>query len=115
MWKKVLLIFGLLLAFAVMVIAFGYLDDELDPTRRIAGCVLIAVGIAIAIPAMARLREDWPRLKPVHNVDLAFVQIMVAAGVLWFAWAMGGRAPAFIEPLINPVPKTFEPPPDPAD
>jgi drug/metabolite transporter (DMT)-like permease len=112
MRKAILWYAGLILTFAVFVIAFGYLDGELNEGRRWFGLALIAAGMAIVIPAARRLISDWPRMKPRHNVDVAFVQIIFGISILWVACLLGGRAEAFLAPLLHPTPKAFTPPQD---
>jgi 4-hydroxybenzoate polyprenyltransferase len=96
-----------MLTFGLLAVAFGYLDDELDDVRRLFGCTLILIGLVIVVPATLRLASDWPRMKPQHNVDLAFVQIAVGIAVLWVACALGGRAQAFMAPFGKPLPKAI--------
>lgn len=95
--------------FALLAFAFGYFDAELDDLRRLGGCSLIVVGMSLAWPALVRLAEDWPRLKPQHNVDLAFVQIGLSIAVLIIACMMGGRFAARFAPLVDPMPKLTQP------
>jgi drug/metabolite transporter (DMT)-like permease len=112
MRKAILWYAGLILTFAVFVIAFGYLDDELNEGRRWFGLALIIAGMAIVIPAARRLISDWPRMKPRHNVDVAFVQIMFGIAMLWVACLLGGRAEAFLAPILKPTPQMLAPPQD---
>jgi hypothetical protein len=95
---------GVLVAFGVLAVAFGYLDEELADWRRWSGCGLIAAGLALTIPAVRRLASDWPRQKPKHSVDTAFAQIMLGVIVLTAAGALGGRPEVFFAPLLNPRP-----------
>src|SRR5438045_3956747 len=92
-------------AFGLVAFAFGYFDTELTDERRWSGCGLIVVGIALAWPALVRLADDWPRLKPQHDVDLAFVQVGFSVAILVVACFMGGRFGAALAPLIEPTPK----------
>ncbi len=91
--------------FCLLFFAFGYFDTELAAERQLFGCALIIAGMAIVLSAMQRLRDDWGRLKPVHSVDLAFLQIAAGAGVLVFACVMGGRLDASIALLRDPAPQ----------
>jgi Kef-type K+ transport system membrane component KefB len=90
--------------FAVLFVAFGYLDDDLPVERRFYGSALIIVGMTIALPAMKRLKEDWSRLKPLHSVDLAFLQVTAGIAVLTVACLLGGKAQKAFAPLFNPTP-----------
>jgi uncharacterized membrane protein len=108
--KRVFWSAGLVATFAVLVVAFGYLDAALAEERRWLGCLLIVAGLAIAVPAILRLIEDWPRLKPEHSVDLAFVQIALAVAVLSLACVLGGRPEAFLLPLFKPTPQSLAAP-----
>ena len=107
--KSVLFYFGVISAFGLLAFAFGYFDAELAEARRWLGFGMIVGGIAITLPAVLRLAEDWPRMKPRHNVDLAFGQIGLGVAVLSLACLMGGRAGAFFAPLVNPTPKLIAP------
>jgi len=101
--KTLFSIFGVVATFGVLAFAFGYFDMELTDTRRWIGCGLIIAGMAAGWPAIGRLAEDWPRLKPKHDVDLAFIQIGVGVVVLTFACMLGGRFGAFVSPLTEPT------------
>jgi len=107
--KSVLFYLGVIGAFGLLAFAFGYFDTELAEARRWLGFGMIVVGIAITLPAVFRLAEDWPRMKPRHNVDLAFVQIGLGVAVLSIACLMGGRAGALFAPLVEPTPKLTAP------
>lgn len=95
--------------FALLAFVFGYFDAELGDERRSTGLGLIITGMSIAWPAMRRLAEDWPRLKPQHNVDLAFAQIGFAGVILLVACLLGGRFGATFTPLVEPTPKLTQP------
>jgi hypothetical protein len=101
---------GLAIVFAVLVIAFGYLDTELAEERRWFGCALILAGMAMVVSAALRLASDWPRLKPLHNTDLAFVQVGAGLAILTIAALLGGRTDAVFAPLVNPTPQIVSPP-----
>jgi MFS family permease len=109
MWKSALWSAWLLVAFGLFAAAFGYFDDQLDDVRRYFGCALILAGIGIVVPALLRLIDDWPRLKPVHNVDRAFAQVMLGLIVLSLAGVLGGRPEAFLEPFGREIPKRAAP------
>jgi uncharacterized membrane protein len=107
--KTVFSILGVVATFGLLAFVFGYFDTELTDERRWIGCGLIVAGMATAFPAIARLVDDWPRLKPQHNVDVAFLQIGVAVVVLTIACMLGGRFGAFIAPFAEPLPKLTGP------
>ena len=96
---------GSVVAWAALGFGFGYLDENLDDLRRFLGLVVLVGGIAIVVHAALRLAEDWPRLKPVHDVDLAFVQVVAGIGVLALAFVLGGRPGAYFRPLLEPTPQ----------
>lgn len=102
-----------LIAFCLLAFVFGYFDSELSEGRRWTGCILIVAGMVIAWPAVVRLADDWPRLKPRHNVDLAFAQIGFSMVVLVVACLMGGRCKPVFDPLLEPTPKLAQPTADP--
>lgn len=91
--------------FTLFVVAFGFFDSELTEVRRWVGCGLIVVSMAIALPAMLRLSNDWSRLKPEHDVDLAFLQIMLSLAFLGAAFLLGGNAAALFARLMTPAAK----------
>ncbi|MCX6954379.1 MAG: hypothetical protein NTV51_19685 [Verrucomicrobia bacterium] len=95
--------------FALLAFAFGYFDEELGDERRWVGAGLILVGMAVAWPALRRLAEDWPRLKPQYNVDLAFAQLALSAAILVGACLLGGRFGATMMPLVKPTPQLTQP------
>jgi uncharacterized membrane protein len=95
--------------FGLLAFVFGYFDAELADVRRWIGFALIVAGITTAFPAIARLVDDWPRLKPQHNVDVAFLQIGIAVVVLTVACMLGGRIGAFMAPFAEPLPKLTGP------
>ena len=109
MWKSALWSTWLLMAFGLFAAAFGYFDDQLDDVRRYFGCALILAGIGIVVPALLRLIDDWPRLKPVHNVDRAFAQVMLGLMILSLAGALGGRPETFLEPFARERPNRVAP------
>jgi hypothetical protein len=92
-------------AWAALGFAFGYLDENLDDLRRVVGLFVLVGGIATVVHAALRLAEDWPRLKPVHDIDLAFVQIAAGIGVLMLACVLGGRPGAYFRPFLEPTPQ----------
>lgn len=96
---------------ALLAFFSGYFDPELSDERRWLGWSLIVAAIVIAWPAVARMVADWPRMKPQHNVDLAFIQIGVGVVILTVAFFLGGRAGAFLAPLVEPPPKAMPPSP----
>lgn len=105
MWKAATWYSGLAAALVVLIGAAGYFDRELDSLRRWTGCGLLVAGVAMIIPATRRLAEDWPRLKPIHNTDVAFLQIMLGVVMIGVASMLGGRADAFFSPLLQPTPQ----------
>ena len=102
--KTVFRLLGAAALFVVLVFAFGYFDPALTDERRWLGCGLIVASMATAWPAVLRLAEDWPRMKPKHNVELAFAQIFLGVAALAIACLMGGRVSSFMEPLVKPTP-----------
>ena len=108
--KSLLFYLSIAGSYSLLALLFGYFDIDLAEERRWIGLGLILVGIATMLPAGRRLIEDWPRMKPRHNVDLAFVQIGFGVVVLCIACLMGGRAAAFFAPLTEPTPKPIAPP-----
>ena len=53
----------------------------------LAAVLALAIGGLVLITLNARkLIADWPRLKPLHNVDLAWVQIYFGCVLLVVAW-----------------------------
>lgn len=96
--------------FGLLVFAFGYFDEELSDERRWGGLALIVASLAIAWPALQRLIEDWPRLKPQYNVDATFALLGLSLAMLVIACMMGGRFAAKFAPLSNPVTPTMNPP-----
>ena len=56
--------------------------------------------------------DDWPRLKPQYNVDLAFIQIGIGVAILTVAFLMGGRVGALMAPLTAETPKATAAPPE---
>lgn len=107
-------VFGFLAAvgaFGVFAFAFGYFDADLADDRRWFGYALIVAAMITAWPAVLRLAEDWPRLKPQHSVELAFLQIGLGLFVLTAAGMLGGRFGAFLEPMVRPTPKLASPGP----
>lgn len=90
---------------AMLAFLFGYFDPDLADDRRWIGWGLIILGVATACPAMGRLAEDWPKLKPEHSVDLAFGQVSLGVLILTVACLFGGRFGTFINPLVEPTPK----------
>jgi uncharacterized membrane protein len=103
--KMVFWLFGAVALFSLFAFVFGYFDSDLTDVRRWIGCGLIVAGMVTAFPAVVRLVDDWPRLKPQHNVDVAFLQIGVAVVVLTIACMLGGRFGAFVAPFAEPLPK----------
>jgi hypothetical protein len=47
---------------------------------------LIALGLALIVINAIKLVSDWRRMKPKHNVDLAFIQIILGIILLAVAW-----------------------------
>jgi uncharacterized membrane protein len=107
--KTVFWLLGAVAGFGLLAFFFGYFDAELTDERRWLGYGLIVAGMVTAFPAIVRLIDDWPKLKPQHNTDLAFVQIGVAVAVLTVACMLGGRFGAFLAPLAEPLPKSTAP------
>jgi uncharacterized membrane protein len=102
--KTFLWFLGAISVIAVLAFLAGYFDPELADERRWLGAGLIVTGVAIAWPAVMRIVEDWPRMKPRYNVDLAFVQIGLGIAILVAAFMLGGRLGAFVSPLSKPAP-----------
>jgi hypothetical protein len=100
---------GLTAVFALLAVAFGYLDTELAEERRWFGCALILAGMAVVVSAGLRLASDWPRLKPLHDTDVAFLQIGAGLAILTLAALLGGRPYALFAPLIDPTPQITAP------
>ena len=90
----------------MLAFASGYFDADVTDERRWIGCGLIVTGIATGWPAVLRLVDDWPRMKPQPNVELAFLQISVAVAVLIIASMLGGRFGVFLAPLVESPPKS---------
>lgn len=112
--KPVYLYPAVAVLFGLLYFAFGYLDADLAAERCWFGCALIIIGLSIALPAVRRLLDDWPRLKPEHSVDLAFLQVTLGVVVLAFACVMGGRLDASIARLRDPTPNWLASPDRPA-
>jgi hypothetical protein len=107
--KTLLQLLGAAATLGVLAFAFGYFDPELADVRRWVGAGLIVASMATTWPAVSRLAEDWPRLKPQHNVDVAFAQIGLGVAALTLACLMGGRAGAFLAPLVEPTHMVISP------
>lgn len=43
-------------------------------------------GVALIVLNASTLAGDWRRMKPKHNVDLAFIQIILGVILLAVAW-----------------------------
>lgn len=98
-----------LIAFALLAGAFGYLDEALSDERRWLGFALIIVGLLLVAHAGARLWSDWPKMKPEHNTDLAFCQIMLGVVILSAASLFGGRPENIAARLLAPTPRLEAP------
>lgn len=66
--------------------------------------LLVVGGLVLLVINGRKLISDWPRPKPVHNVDLAWIQVYLGLGLLVVAWVIG-RNPARVlfEPAGTPV------------
>jgi len=54
------------------------------------GTVLfVAIGLLLIAINAKKLLGDWRRMKPRHNVDLAFIQIILGVILLAVAWYVG--------------------------
>jgi hypothetical protein len=69
--------------------------------------VLVACGGALIAVNTRKLMNDWPRMKPRHNVDVAFVQIYLGVVLLTLAWIIAtdpsqkfreARSPVVVSP-----------------
>ncbi len=47
---------------------------------------LAAVGLVLVVLNGRKLLSDWPRQKPVHNVDLAWIQVYLGVALIVLAW-----------------------------
>ena len=88
----------------LLTAAFGYFDPGLAAVRRLIGCGLIVAGVALAMPAMWRLVDDWPRAKPQHSLDVAFTHIALAVVVLCIALLISNRSEALAARFSEPLP-----------
>lgn len=48
--------------------------------------LLVACGLVLIVFNGRKLLSDWPRPKPVHNVDLAWIQVYIGAALIVLAW-----------------------------
>lgn len=48
--------------------------------------LLVAGGLVLIVVNGRKLLSDWPRPKPVHNVDLAWIQVYIGAALIVLAW-----------------------------
>ena len=69
--------------------------------------LLVAGGGALIAVNIRKLVNDWPRMKPRHNVDVAFVQIYLGVVLLTLAWIIAtdpsqkfreARSPVMVSP-----------------
>jgi hypothetical protein len=57
----------------------------------IAIILLALTGLVLIVINARKLISDWPRLKPVHNVDVAWVQIYLGLVLIGVAWVIATR------------------------
>lgn len=69
--------------------------------RILATAVLVIAGLGLVIWNGRKLISDWPRPKPRHNVDVAWIQVYVGLAALVLAWIL----------IRNPARLLFEPTP----
>jgi hypothetical protein len=76
-------------------------------TWALAVVILLAAGGLGLIGVNGRkLASDWPRPKPRHNVDLAWIQVYLGLALLVIAWIVA-TDPA--RKLIEPTPQMVSP------
>lgn len=54
--------------------------------RFVVVALLVVAGATLIVLSARKLIEDWPRLKPVHNVDRLWVQVYVGLTLFVIAW-----------------------------
>ncbi|HVU35003.1 MAG TPA: hypothetical protein VHE61_16330 [Opitutaceae bacterium] len=70
----------------------------------IAAALLLLGGITLVVFNARKLISDWPRPKPRHNVDLAWIQVYLGLALIVVAWFIGADpARALREPIPRPV------------
>ncbi|PTX91719.1 hypothetical protein [Opitutus sp. ER46] len=74
-------------------------------TLALAGVIALTVGGLALIGVNGRkLLSDWPRPKPVHNVDLAWIQVYLGLALLVVAYlVVTDPARVLFEPTPTPV------------
>jgi hypothetical protein len=74
-------------------------------TWRLLTVVLLSLGgLAVIVHNGRKLISDWPRPKPRHNVDRAWIQVYLGLAALVIAWiAATNPAHALFEPAPMPV------------
>lgn len=63
--------------------------------------VLAVSGVALVILNGRKLISDWPRPRPVHNVDAAWIKVYLGLGLICAAWFIA-RDP--LQKLREPTP-----------
>ncbi len=72
--------------------------------RWVIGGVLAAAGVGLVVYNGRKLVSDWPRPKPRHNVDLAWIQVYFGLAAVALAWVVV-RDPA--RALLEPTPQVM--------
>lgn len=71
-------------------------------TLALLGVIVLSIGGLLLVVLNGRkLISDWPRPKPVHNVDLAWIQVYFGIACLVVAWIVA----------TDPARKLFDPTP----
>ena len=70
--------------------------------RLVVAVLLVLAGLTSVIINGRKLISDWPRPKPRHNVDVAWIQVYLGVAAVLVAWALV-RNPAHW--LFEPIPQ----------
>lgn len=65
--------------------------------------VLVLAGLVLIVLNARKLISDWPRLKPIHNVDVAWVKIYFGLTLVLAAWYIVGNPAKILSDRITPV------------
>jgi hypothetical protein len=56
----------------------------------VLAAIFIFAGLALITINARKLISDWPRLKPVHNVDAAWIKVYLGLTLIGIAWYLVG-------------------------